>query len=562
MKKILQIAKYDFRRIAFNPITLIGYAIIIVACLILGFVYKIPNTPAYKASLYGETTREVYSSFTSADEKYDTKQKLDKIFEDAQFILNIHDTSCGEADQLVSLNHSLQDIWTKVDTYHKWQGHPNQPQPPSKNEIANVVNQLDIFVENFKNIEQFRTRLILTTTQVKDLTTTVKFFKNVLNNNEGINEVMNKLYEGKSHFTNIKQISAKAITFNVDTVHLSDFQNNYIIKAKAKLEEIFKEMTEMYLSTEPSDVSRLKKMKSLATNYKLTCESAKGAIEREFSLLLDKLSVKINKLYGYEKFSLEETKRDLSFAKYFLADDELYYTAYQQALNFNTASYKTTAYDHAYFMMAIIGFLTVLFGIFGAYKLFGRDRRNGKMDLILSQKVSFNQVFVGKFLAILWSTSFCVLVFGLLTFAWGAIFYGFLPGSIIAVFNTNKVYMISPFLFFLIKLIGIELQAIFYIVLTLFMMNISRKFDLTFAITIVIFVAATICNILLNNQLWWCLLPFMHADITSFLGGGSMSTGFLKTSLFAYGNFFITLIYYVVLVGLLFTFTKQLFKKN
>lgn len=116
MKKILQIAKYDFRRIAFNPITLIGYAIIIVACLILGFVYKIPNTPAYKASLYGETTREIYSSFTSADEKYDTKQKLDKIFEDAQFILNIHDTSCGEADQLVSLNHSLQDIWTKVDT--------------------------------------------------------------------------------------------------------------------------------------------------------------------------------------------------------------------------------------------------------------------------------------------------------------------------------------------------------------------------------------------------------------------------------------------------------------
>ena len=271
MKKILQIAKYDFRRIAFNPITLIGYAIIIVACLILGFVYKIPNTPAYKASLYGETTREIYSSFTSADEKYDTKQKLDKIFEDAQFILNIHDTSCGEADQLVSLNHSLQDIWTKVDTYHKWQGHPNQPQPPSKNEIANVVNQLDIFVENFKNIEQFRTRLILTTTQVKDLTITVKFFKNVLNNNEGINEVMNKLYEGKSHFTNIKQISAKAITFNVDTVHLSDFQNNYIIKAKTKLEEIFKEMTEMYLSTEPSDVSKLKKMKSLATNYKLRC---------------------------------------------------------------------------------------------------------------------------------------------------------------------------------------------------------------------------------------------------------------------------------------------------
>lgn len=562
MKKILQIAKYDFKRLAFNPITLIGFAIVLVACLILGFAYKIPNTPAYKASLSGETTREIYQSFTSSDDRYDTRQKLDAVLDDAKFLLSVHDTACLEADELVLINDTFEDIWSQLDTYKKWEGHPSQPQPPALSAISNAVTELEAFIENFKNIKPFHTRLILTKSQMKELEKTTDFFKNALNSTSSTTVALNKIYEGKAYFSALSEISKKAFTFNVDSVHLSAFQRDYIEKAETKVDEIYAEMSELRMHTDFSDVKNVDKMKSLATNYKLTCESAKVAIEKEYTLLMDKLSVKINKIYGYDKFSLEETKRDLTFAKFFLQDDGLYYSEYQHALNFNSASYKTTAYDHAYFMMCIVGFLTVMFGIFGAYKLFGRDRRNGKMDLILSQKVSFNQVFVGKFLAVLCSTSFCVLVFGALTFAWGAIFYGFLPGSIIAVFNTTTVYTISPFLFFLIKLIGIELQAVFYIVFTIFMMNISRKFDLTFAITLVIFLIATVCNIFLNGQLWWCLLPFIHADITSFIGGGTMSTGFLKTSLYAYGNFFITLIYYIVLVGLLFAFTKRLFKKN
>lgn len=562
MKKIIQIAKYDFKRLAFNPIALIGFAIVLVALLILGFVYKIPNVPAYEAKLSGETTKEIYQSFSSSNDKLDTKRNLDTIFEDAKLLLTIHDSACLEAEDLVSINDTFEDIWAQVDIFRIWGYCSYTTEPSGLTPVANAVTELESFITNFKNIKQHHTRLILTKAQVTELEDIVQFFKNALNNSSNVNSVLNKLYEGKAYFASLTQISMKAITFNVDSVHLASFEKDYIQKSQQKLLDIWAEMSQLYQESELGNVKNMKKMKALATNYKLTCESAKGAIEREYTLLLDKLSVKINKIYGFEKFSLEETKRDLTLAKHFLADDGLYYTQYQQALNFNIASHKTTAFDHSYFMMSIVGFLTILFGIFGAYKLFGRDRRNGKMDLILSQKVSFNQVFVGKFLAVLWSTSFCILMFGIVTFAWGAIFYGFLPGNIIAVFNTNHVYTISPFLFLLIKLLGLELQAIFYSVLTIFMMNISRKFDVTFAITILIFLAATVCNIFLNNQLWWCLLPFMHADITSFLGGGTMSTGFLKTSLYSYGNFFISLIYYIVLVGLLFTFTKQLFKKN
>lgn len=560
MKKIIQIAKYDFKRLALNPITLVGFAIVMVVCLILGFVYKIPNMPAYSASLSGETTHEVYSSFVNGSAPLDTKASLDAIVNDTKVLIDVQNTPCLEADKLTNLSHTFDNIWSELERFNIWGqcDYTSSGTAP----LSQAARSLEAFIKDFKALGKFHSRLVLSKAQMSKLEEVSRFFTNTINNSTNTNAMLTTLYEGQEYFTALKQVSVKAFTFNVDTVHLENFKTNYIQRAEVKLGQIFTEMNSLRSSTSSRDVDNISKMKALATNYKLTCESVKRAVENEYTLLMDKLSININKMYGYGTFSLEETKLYLSVAKHFLEDDELYFSSHQQALNFNIASYKTTAYDHSYFMMSIVGFLTILFGIFCAYKLFGRDRRNGKMDLILSQKVTFNQVFIGKFTAVLWSTSFCVLMFAVITMVWGAIFYGFLPGKILAVFNLGQVYSISPFLFLLIKLIGIELQAIFYSVLTIFLMNISRKFDLMFGIALLIFAAATVCNIFLNGQLWWCLLPFIHADITSFLGGATMSTGFLKTSLFSYGNFFISMVYYLVLVVLLFTFTKQLFKKN
>ncbi len=560
MKKILQIARYDFKRIAFNPITLIGFAVVMVLCLILGFAYKIPNTAEYKASLSGQTTKEVYQSFTSADNKYDTKTKLDGILADARLLIDVHNTTCLEVDEFNSIR---QDFDTILEELERFKIFGDCAYTPSNlTPISNAVSNLESFIGNFKTMEKFHSRLVFSKAQMEDLENVVIFFKKSLNSSTDVRTILNTIYNGRSNFTKLRTVSAKAFTFNVDSVHLAEFKSEYIDAAQEKLANIFAEMSYLNNTASPRDTSDAKKMKQLATNYKLTCESAKKAIEAEYTLLMDSLSIKINKMYGYGKFSLEETKLELLLSKHFLKDESLYYTQHQQALNFNTASYQTTAFDHSYFMMSIVGFLTVIFGIITAYKLFGRDKRNGKMDLILSQDVSFNQVFVGKFLAVLWSTSFAVLLFGVVTMAWGSIFYGFLPGKMLAVFNLQKAYTISPFGFLLIKLIGIELQAMFYSIFAIFMMNLSRKFELTFGITLLIFAIATVCNIFLNGQLWYCLLPFVHADLTSFIGGATMNTGFLKTSLFSYGNFFISLVYHFVLTTLLFIFTKQLFKKN
>jgi ABC-type transport system involved in multi-copper enzyme maturation permease subunit len=529
--------------------------------LILGFAYKIPNVETYSAKLAGQTTKEVYQSFTSSDSRYDTKQSLDAIIADASALIDVHNSKSLEAERLSNIKTEFESIWDEVERFNLI-GECTYTTNEDISQITTATSDFEDFLNDFKALEQFHSRLLITESQMDTFDDVLAFFQEKLSSSSDIATILRQLYAGKSNFTALTNAISSTKTFNIDSVRLSNFTTNYIEKAKQKLDNIYAEMTSLNSSVSTADVKKIDDMKSLATNYKLTCQSAKAVIEDEFKLLMDNLSIKISNLYGYEKYSLENTKLSLALEKEFISDDGLYYTQYQQALNFNTASYQTTAYDHAYFMMCIIGFLTIIFGIYCAYKLFGVDRKNGKVDLILSQKVTFNQVFAGKFLAILWTTSFCLLVFAAITLGWGAIFYGFLPNSVLAVFNLETVYTISPFWFFVIKLIGIELQVIFFVVLTIFMMNISRKFALNFAVTLTLFAVVTICNIFLRGQLWYCLLPFIHSDITSFLGGATMETGFLKTSLYAYGNFYISLIYYLVVVGLLFNFTKQLFKKN
>ena len=321
-------------------------------------------------------------------------------------------------------------------------------------------------------------------------------------------------------------------------------------------------MVEINSNATAGNSEDLEEMKSLATNYKLTCESAKYGVIYEFRLVLENHYGKVNNIQGYDEIYKEETRVALTKINHFLQDESIYYTQYQSALNFNIASYKVSSFDYTYFMLSIVGFLTILFGIFLAYKFFGLDRKHGKIDILISQNATFNQVFAGQFLAIFYCTSFCIASFTLINFIWGALMYSFLPGTMIAVFNLDTIYFISPFVFLLIKMLGIQLQVVFYSTITIFIMNLSRKFELNLAIALLLFAVATICNIFLNNIFVYCLLPFIHSDLTSFLGGGIMQAGFLQTPLYASGNFFISLAYYSVVVISLYTFTKQLFKKN
>lgn len=560
MKKIFKIASYDFKRLIVNPFTIGTMILVLLVCLITGLVYKIEPTPAYSATTIGSTTREVYNNFMSTNENCDNKLSLDNILSDAQKMLDIQQ-ECTDYDDFIDINSRFQDIYYEIIKYHTT-GSCTYTENDNIDEIKTATYLLNDFVNYFENLGEFQSDIIFEKDEFETLKTIEDYFYQKVFLDEPIATILNNLYDNISMFDSLNSVVKSVFVWNVDTELLEKYQTEYINKAAAKNQNILAEIISVNDSTTSYDTTHISELTSLITNYKLTCEGAKYSIIYELRLSLERHFGNLENLYHYAPISIEDTKLELVKTNYFLNDESLYYTQYQVPLNFNNASYEVTLYDHAYFIISIIGFLTILFGIYASYKLFGLDRRNGKMDTILSQNVTFNQVFTAKFLAIVFSTSFVLAVYAVLSLTWGSLLFPSLPNGMLAVFNSTTCYVINPFLFFLIKLIGIELQVIFYSVITIFMMNVSRKFELTFGISVAIFVIATICNIFLNGSLAYCLFPFIHADLTSFLGGATMQTGFLKTAMYSYGNFYISLVYYLVVVVLLYNFTKQLFKKN
>lgn len=564
MKKILKIATYDFKRLIINPISIVCLITILAVCMITGVVHKIEPTPIYSATISGETAKAVYSNFNSASYTHDNKSKLDNCLTAGEDYITVQKNPCYEYSTLVSINNEFLQVQREVVKF-KQTGSCVYTEENNIDQIELSTNHLENFIENFELMEEFETRLIFTKKEFEKLKATSTYFHNQIRATISISEILNQMYDNSSRFKDLDNITRNVFVWKVDSEKLENYHKNYIEQAQLKTSKILSEMSNLYNEAEASATSNTKftiDMKNLVTSYKLTCESGAKAVELELKLALEKHFGKLRNLYHFDDISTEDTKVALAKTQFYLNDSSVYYTQYQQPLNFNTASYQVSVYDHAYFVISIIGFLTILFGIFCTYKLFGLDRRNGKIDIILSQKVSFNEVFLGKFLAVILTTSFVLGLYSVFSLTWGFIAYPALANNILAVFNLSSAYTINPFLFFLIKLIGIELQVIFYSTITVFTLNLSRKFELCFGISIAIFVAATICNIFFNGNLIYCLLPFIHADLTSFLGGATMETAFLRTSLYTYGNFFISIVYYLVVVVLLFNFTKQLFKKN
>ncbi len=561
MKKVLKIAAYDFKRLVFNPITVIGLVLVLIACFVTGLAYKIEPTPAYSAVTSGEYTRRVYQNFRSTDPSIDTENSLNNILTEANDILATNQT-CLDYEILEELNATFQNIKNEVEKFKQFGECAYYENGISDiSPVQEAAEDLNAFTTRISDLKAFETNVIFTNSEFEDLVSVTNYF-NEIDYSANLVEILENLYENSANFEKLSAVAQNVLDWNISAETATELQTKYITKAEEKCTQILAEMETLNNSIEESDVEHLQDMKNLITNFKLVCESAKAGVENELRLLLEKNFENLKNLYHFEQIKTENIEQALVLCNYFLENDELYFKQYQVPLNFNTGSYEVTVYDYAYFLMSIVGFLTIIFAIFCAYKLFGRDRKSGKIDTILSQNVSFNQVYTAKFLAIIFSTSFILAIFSILTLLGGSLLYPSLANGMLAVFNLSSVYIIHPFLFFVIKIVGIELHVIFYSVLTVFLMNISRKFDLCFGIALAIFAVATICNIFLNGSFVYCLLPFIHADLTSFLGGATMETGFLRTSLYAYGNFFVSLVYYLVFVVLLYNLTKQIFKKN
>ena len=551
--KTLKIAFYDFKRLVFNPITYFGIGIILILTAILGIFYSPTITPAYSLSYESETSEELFNNFYYSNEA-DSKSNLVAIIENNENLIDAQRTN-EIATEFESVKATLDELFREIQYIVSY---PNGD--PLYNNVENVNrrNEYLNFVEKVKNAEVFESTLYFTESDLKVLTNLADMLSSTLfaaSDNNSIRTIYANVWAQRDLYYAFT--SLEPINYEMDEEVLNSLEESFVTNAQAKLDSIEEEFLNLYQNN-----ANLTDLESLILNYKLVAESAGSALNDSLYIELIHSFPTYANFIGYETQEEVELLQNLALRNSAISSEELYYQNHLSPMDFNKATGESTAYDFAYYEMCIVGFVLTICAIFFVYKLFGRDRQTGKVDMVLSQNVSFYSAFGGKFLAIVFSTLFLLFLFSALYLIAGYLIYGVTFTPILTVFNYTTTFSISPILYLLIKFFCIELEILFYVIISMFIMNLSRKFELMFAISLLVFGAGLVMNIFLSGFFVYTIFPFVHSNLFTFFGGGAVNFGFLTTKLVAGGSFYISIIYYLVLMIALYNFTNQLFKRN
>ena len=555
--KSFKICMYDFRRLILNPITLCGFIIAIVACVVAGFCFKPFVSPALSLSFEYETTEELYNNFINGNFE-DSVVNLDaKIMENKKIIDGQRNTTLIDTYDNLTLN--INTFYENLLVYNAYpDDYPDASTFKDNAFDVNLKTELHNFYYTIASLKDFESPLYFTDNEMNTIKSLVDLLDSTLyytTNRDDVKAMYDILLESRQLFRDFLNI--EVINWQTDKDKTVELEVNYVVNAEKKLDDILEEFENVYHGSQNLD-----DMESLALNYKRIVTFASYNMQGELFLLLSKSLPNYANYIGYESQEELELKQTIIQNNHILKEASLYYTHYLQPMNFNSASGTINAYDFAYYLISIIGFILIFIGIFFAYKLFGRDRKKGKVDVVLAQNASFNSVFAGKFFAILLATFSLLFVFSILIILISYLIYGVTFAPVLAVFNLSSSYVVSPLIYLFFKLLCIEFEIMFYTLITILLMNVSRKFELMFGISLGIFAVAFTLNTFLSGFFVYALFPFAHATLFSFFGGANSSIGFLNTAFISGGNFFISICYTLVLMVGIYFFTNQLFKRN
>lgn len=552
--KTLKIAFQDFKRLIFNPITLISLAISAVIFISMGFFFKPVIVEGVSLSYQSAaSTTELYKNFTASATVEDSKANLDALISENSRILAAH-RSTTLAEEYEDLQVNINKLLGRIDLS---QSSSSRIPQSTFNVDVNTVNKLGQFIEEIKNYPMYEMNFYISNADFKiaeDLYAglSAEFYTRT--------DYMQAYKNCLKYVDLCKRFDSTQGQTLLNAPAMNRLQTLYVTNVQTKLDNILSKINE--LNSQPQSASALKDMTSLILNYKYQTKMANDGLKAELHLILADALRNYGNIYNFTKQNSSEAENTTILAKYVLAEESLYYADYQTAMSFNRVTGKISAYDVTYTLMCIVGLITICIGIYFAYRLYGEDRVNGKMDMVLTQNVSFNNVFTGKFIAILLSTLLLLVVFFALFLGSGFMMYGGTFSNILAVYNLSSAYKINPIAYLLLKLACVELEVLFYVILTIFLMNITRHFKIMLIVGYSVALIAFLCNMFLSGIFVYTLLPFVHTNLFSFFGGATSSIGFLNTMFIANGNIYISMLYYLIITVAFYNFTKQLFRRN
>jgi len=180
---------------------------------------------------------------------------------------------------------------------------------------------------------------------------------------------------------------------------------------------------------------------------------------------------------------------------------------------------KTNAYDYAYFVLKLFSFVIIIYAVMSACHSIAGEIKDGTMRYLAIRPISRNNMFFGKWFAILIMSLILILFSGVIAVLVGGAVYGFSTQTILTIFNGEIAITLHPIAMIGIYLASMFLELIVYSIIAMLLSVLFKSDLLAMTILIVIYLLNSLMPVFVQGaNSWLTFYPFSHISLYPLFG--------------------------------------------
>lgn len=284
-----------------------------------------------------------------------------------------------------------------------------------------------------------------------------------------------------------------------------------------------------------TDKDNFEKLKNYATQYEQQISQVNKIVTNGIYInALSEHSQKVlNEFLGLEDFDYYQQQEDFAKQVYLYKSNS---TLFDYANPFSIdqpSNFQLNGFDFSYFALRLCMFIIVIYVVCMAATTITGEQSSGTIKMLAIRPYRREKLVLGKLLATVLIGIILISVSALATLAIGWVTYGLNSAPILAVFNASAVSIIGAFWFYLLMILTLIFEMLFFVLVALAISMLFKSQILSVSVSILIYFGSLVLNTMLSASSWLRFLPFTNINLYKYFGGSFLSThgGFIQSVL-------------------------------
>lgn len=543
---MIKLLKAEFKKIFLKPGIFIMTGIL---ALVLAFSYFffVPQARVNTSiSIRGDNLYEIYNNYTNSSYEY-SKSSADALIERANQLITEYKSENESISKI--LNEKLDiiniDTFTFIDRVGRSAGATNPGEGLEMAEVLrkNILSELEDFSTSYISYSNETYPKILINSSDHDLiirncnsiiatlkavgSKQLESYVTMREYLENMN-ISNSKYEFKFSFTkyvnNIKDIE-------VGDEFLSNLYDNYYLVAEERILNIKNSLDQYYLEHNTDEflnsMEKKEKLNEYVSLYYNTSKQALEIIENKINLQIANTyeDSEFVKFYRYSSFNRYQSEQLATRQEYLFQNNKMDYE-FANAFGFlTTSNFEANAFDFAYFVLELFSFIIIIYCVVLGSGMIAGEQANGTLKLLAIRPYKRSKLLTSKILATLFFIIIFVLFSSVIAFIAGGTLYGFNSLPVLAIFDSNTAFVISPIILYFIYILTLIAKIFVYISLAFFISTLFKSYVGAVTVSILCFFATSILNVYLSASKIFKFFPLSNLDLFKYFGGGYFASG-------------------------------------